>query len=98
MQKPRDELRQETIDLRHRIEREDARRVAEGMCKAVADLRFEWGGREFRIGASIGFVMIDGRVTTVAEVLREADHACYSVKRDGRGQVAEYSVLAADRA
>ena len=65
------------------------------MCKAVADLRFEWGGREFRIGASIGFVMIDGRVTTVAEVLREADHACYSVKRDGRGQVAEYSVLAA---
>ena len=78
--------------------REDARRVAEGMCKAIADLRFEWGGREFRIGASIGFVMIDGRVTTVAEVLREADHACYSVKRDGRGQVAEYSVLAADRA
>ena len=78
--------------------REDARRVADGMCKAVADLRFEWGGREFRIGASIGFVMIDGGVTTVTEVVRRADHACYAVKRDGRGQVAEYGVLAADGA
>ncbi len=73
--------------------REDARRVAEGICEAVADMCFEWGGREFRIGASIGFVMIDASVTTVAEVVRQADHACYVVKRDGRGRVAEYDPL-----
>ena len=71
--------------------RDDAFRIAEGICTAVADLCFEWEGREFRIGASIGFVMIDRRVVTVAEVLHEADHACYVVKRDGRGRVAEYT-------
>ncbi|HQZ03320.1 MAG TPA: diguanylate cyclase [Thauera sp.] len=74
---------------------EAVQRIAEGMCKAVADLRFEWAGREFRIGASIGFVMIDGRTTSVADVLREADHACYVVKRAGRGRVSEYKASGA---
>ena len=68
----------------------DARRIAEEVCKAVADLRFMWDGREFRIGASIGFAAIDAQVVSVADVLRKADQACYVVKRAGRGRVSEF--------
>ncbi|NLF55445.1 MAG: diguanylate cyclase [Thauera phenolivorans] len=70
--------------------REDARRIAESVCEAVAGLRFAWEGREFRIGASIGFATIDTGVASVADVLHKADHACYVVKRAGRGRVSEF--------
>lgn len=68
----------------------DARRIAEAVCEAVAGLRFMWEGHEFRIGASIGFAAIDAQVVSVADVLRKADHACYVVKRAGRGRVSEF--------
>jgi diguanylate cyclase (GGDEF)-like protein len=68
----------------------DASRIADGLCEAVRELRFMWEGREFRIGASIGFAIIDGTMESVAEVLHAADHACYAVKREGRGRVMEY--------
>lgn len=70
----------------------DARRIAEGVCEAVANLDFEWEGRSFRIGASIGFATIDAQVSSVADVLRKADQACYVVKRAGRGRVSEFGV------
>ena len=68
----------------------DAGRIADDLCVAVRDLRFEWEGREYRIGASIGFAMIDGSMTSVAEIVRAADHACYTVKREGRGRARAY--------
>lgn len=70
----------------------DARRIAEGVCEAVANLDFEWEGRSFRIGASIGFATIDAQVSSVADVLRKADQACYVVKRAGRGRVSEFGL------
>jgi diguanylate cyclase (GGDEF)-like protein len=74
----------------------DALRIAEGLCEAVGALRFQWEGREYRIGASIGFAAIDANVGSVAEVLQAADHACYAVKRGGRGRAAAYRADAAD--
>jgi diguanylate cyclase (GGDEF)-like protein len=68
----------------------DAARIANGLCEAVGELRFEWEGREYRIGASIGFAMIDGALGSVAEIVRAADHACYTVKREGRGRAMAY--------
>jgi diguanylate cyclase (GGDEF)-like protein len=68
----------------------DALRIAEGLCEAVGALRFQWEGREYRIGASIGFAVIDAGVGSIAEVLQAADQACYAVKRGGRGRAAEY--------
>ena len=68
----------------------DVARIASGLCAAVRDLRFEWEGREYRIGASIGFAMIDGVLGSVAELVRAADHACYMVKREGRGRAMAY--------
>ena len=68
----------------------DAHRIASGLCGAVSALRFEWEGQEFRVGASIGFAIIDASVSSVTELLRAADHACYVVKRQGRGFAMEY--------
>lgn len=69
---------------------QDARRIAEGLRDAVASYRFEWEGREFSVGASIGLVPIDGRHESPAEVLVAADLACYGAKRSGRNQVVQH--------
>ena len=67
-----------------------AARIADDLCAAVRDLRFEWEGREYRIGASIGFAMIDGGLVSVPEIVRAADQACYTAKREGRGRAIAY--------
>jgi len=69
---------------------EDAARIANDLCQAVSELRFQWEGREYRIGASIGFAMIDGSIDNVSQIVHAADHACYTVKREGRGRALEY--------
>ncbi len=70
---------------------EDAAHIADDLCAAIRDLHFEWEGRDYRIGASIGFAMIDGSTMSVAEIVRAADHACYTVKREGRGRAMVYT-------
>ncbi len=69
---------------------QDARRIAEGLCKAIAALQFTWGGHTFRIGASIGLARIENRSTSAAALLEGADAACYVAKRGGRSRVVEH--------
>lgn len=69
--------------------RDDARRIAGNLREALASLRFEWKGMQFRIGASVGLVRIDDPATQPAELLNTADAACYAAKRDGRNRVVE---------
>ncbi|WP_235981430.1 EAL domain-containing protein [Aquipseudomonas ullengensis] len=66
---------------------EAAARVAEALRKAVQDVRFNWGGRSFSISVSIGLVQIPPGQTSLAELLRTADLACYSAKEKGRNRV-----------
>jgi diguanylate cyclase (GGDEF)-like protein/PAS domain S-box-containing protein len=69
---------------------EAALRVAEALRKAVQELRFAWGGRLFSISASIGLVQIPPGQTSLVELLRTADLACYSAKERGRNRVHAY--------
>ncbi|WP_024304137.1 EAL domain-containing protein [Pseudogulbenkiania sp. MAI-1] len=65
--------------------------VAEKLRQIVLDLHFSWGGQPFSISASIGVVNISGVPTTLQEVMRAADMACYMAKEKGRNRVQLHS-------
>ena len=69
--------------------------IAEKLRAAVADYRLEWNGVSHSVGASLGLVRVDGRYSSIAEVLRDADAACYAAKRAGRNQMAVFERTAA---
>jgi diguanylate cyclase (GGDEF)-like protein len=65
---------------------DDARRVAEKLCTAVASYRIEHGGESLGVGVSIGLAAVAPAVA-VSQVLAEADAACYQAKAGGRNAV-----------
>jgi diguanylate cyclase (GGDEF)-like protein/PAS domain S-box-containing protein len=67
-----------------------ARRVADKVCRTVAEFRFLWEERVFRIGVSIGLVPITESSGSVSNVLSAADSACYAAKDEGRNRVHVY--------
>ena len=66
---------------------EPARRVAQQICDRLDGFRFVHEDRRFRVGASIGMVVIDERWSTASAVLQAADASCYAAKEAGRNQV-----------
>ncbi len=66
---------------------EQAQRVAQSVCDAIAALRFAHGTHRFTIGASVGIVPVDARWSDTRAVQHAADTACYSAKRAGRNRV-----------
>jgi diguanylate cyclase (GGDEF)-like protein len=70
---------------------DDAKRIAQNLCDAVAAHCFDWGGDCFHVSASVGLARIDDAVLSTNDVLQAADSACYSAKHKGRNQVVEYN-------
>lgn len=64
--------------------------IAERVRRAVETLTFAWDGRTFTVRASIGVVLEERALRSVAEVLGAADRACYAAKRAGRNCVRVY--------
>ena len=77
------------IILEH-CEMGDAREVAEKICSRMAEFRFTFEQRKFRIGASIGLVPIDSSWENANKLLKAADTACYAAKEAGRDRVVSY--------
>lgn len=69
---------------------EDGRRIADDLRDIVHTFRFDWKGRTFGVGVSIGLVSLDEHILSVAEALTAADSACYIAKENGRDQVVVY--------
>lgn len=65
-----------------------ARLSAQSIVDTISQLEFQWDGKPYRIGASIGIAALSASDPDVDEVIADADKACYSVKRSGRGGVA----------
>lgn len=66
---------------------EQAQRVAQTICDRMDEYRFIHDGKRFRIGASIGLSILDGRWANIANVIQAADSACYAAKEAGRNRV-----------
>jgi diguanylate cyclase (GGDEF)-like protein len=67
-----------------------AQAIAEKLRQAISAVRFEWEGRIFTVGVSIGLVCIEDASMTLTEVLSRADAACYIAKDNGRNAIHVY--------
>jgi len=73
-----------------------AHEIAATLVGTVRDFRFSWEGRTFQIGASIGLVPITARAKDTAQILSQADVACYTAKELGRNRVHVYQLEAGE--
>lgn len=64
--------------------------LGEKLRQSIDDLRFYWNERVFAVSASIGVLVLDDAVHSVAEALSAADQACYLAKDNGRNRVQLY--------
>ncbi len=69
---------------------ERAQTVAQSMVNSIRDHRFDWGGRSYRVGVSVGLVPIVPGAESAAQILTQADVACYIAKQNGRNRVHLY--------
>lgn len=70
---------------------EKAKELAESLRKEIKSFQFCWKNSCFRVGASIGLVMITRESGDLTEILSAADSACYVAKDKGRNVVHVYS-------
>lgn len=68
---------------------EAARRLGEQLVDSVRHYSFSWQGREFALGASVGFSGTGGEID-YRELLSRADAACFLSKRDRLGVVKSF--------
>lgn len=81
----------EFVMILFRCPHEKARKIAQGMLETLAALHFPWEGGVHAITASMGLTRIHAQSGSVANIVREADIACYAAKRTGRNSVCSYS-------
>ena len=77
---------------------EDANRIAEEILGAVQQFRFNWDGKIFAVGISIGIVEITQESGDAGAVMSEADIACYAAKENGRNGIHAFEKLDASLA
>lgn len=61
--------------------------VAQTLCDLIRDFRFVCQEQPFEIGASIGVAPITSDVVNAAQIMAQADAACYAAKEMGRNGV-----------
>jgi diguanylate cyclase (GGDEF)-like protein/PAS domain S-box-containing protein len=64
-----------------------ARRISQQIIEDIREYVFVWDDQQFRVGASIGIATMTANNTSINEVIRNADSACYEAKNLGRGKV-----------
>ncbi len=69
---------------------EQAKALMQQMVAQISDHPFYWEGKIYHVGASAGITPIDAKSGKSAELLAQADIACYTAKHRGRGQVYIY--------
>jgi Amt family ammonium transporter len=67
-------------------ERPVAEDIAGKLIESISAHRFTWEDRTFRIGASIGMVILNAETSDLQEAMSAADAACYLAKERGRNR------------
>ena len=80
------------------VEVDEARAAAEDLLTEIRNSPASYGGRPFRISASIGVNAFESDDATAGEVLVNADLAMYAAKTSGRDRVVVYTAPEARRA
>jgi len=75
-----------------------AAKVAKILIDVIREYRFTWEGKTYQVGVSIGIVPITAESTSTAELMTQADQACYSAKDLGRGRAHIYDAKDAELA
>ncbi len=70
---------------------EHAEHVANTLLELLGELRFNWHGKRYSIGASIGLVPLNDPDNSVSTVLSAADAACHAAKDKGGHRVLMFS-------
>lgn len=58
--------------------------------EGISTIRFEWEGKLYRIGVSIGLALTDSHCNDPVRLQSRADNAAYTAKRSGRNRVHIY--------
>lgn len=66
---------------------ERAKEIAQHLVDVVRAFRFEWEGKLFSVGVSIGLIFITDQTSDLQSLLSGADTACYMAKDKGRNRV-----------
>lgn len=66
---------------------ESAQKVGEKMRIDIDNFEFEWEGRKFKLGVSIGVVAITQQADSIESLIGHADTSCYIAKQKGRNQI-----------
>jgi diguanylate cyclase (GGDEF)-like protein/PAS domain S-box-containing protein len=66
---------------------ERAKEIAQHLVDIVKAFRFEWDGKLFSVGVSIGLIFITHETADLQSLLSGADTACYIAKDKGRNRV-----------
>ncbi|MFO1351058.1 MAG: EAL domain-containing protein [Gammaproteobacteria bacterium] len=75
---------------------QDALRLAHTLRGAVEEFRFQWGGKLFTLGVSIGVVPVNEHSEDITSIMTAADAACYAAKEAGRNRIHVYSLNDSD--
>lgn len=68
-----------------------AKDIAGNIRREIEEFRFVWKDNTYDIGVGIGIVAIDSYFSSIADVLRAADSACYLAKDRGPNNIHVYS-------
>lgn len=67
--------------------------LADKIVRAIGALLFDWAGRTYRVGVSVGMTVITDVPASPLGFMGEADAACYAAKARGRGTAVVFQSL-----
>jgi len=71
---------------------QNAQLVAEKMRHDIDEFTFEWEGKQFKLGVSIGVVVITPQAESIEDLMQQADTSCYIAKQKGRNRIHLHTV------